>query len=125
MAAAWRSSAGWADVELVVDRQDEHDAAVLALRGELDVEGGSALREALLDAIGEGGRRVVVDLEGVDFIDSAGLGVLVGGLKRARSNDGDLVLVCTGKTVLKVLEMTGLTRVFEIHTSREAAVGGG
>jgi anti-sigma B factor antagonist len=69
------------------------------LRGNLDINGGPTLREALLDAIGEHhGRRVVVDLEGVDFIDSAGLGVLLGGLKRARTNDGDLVLVATGKT---------------------------
>jgi anti-sigma B factor antagonist len=65
----------------------------------------------------------VVDLEGVDFIDSAGLGVLVGGLKRARSHDGDLVLVATGRSVLKVLELTGLTRVFEIHASRAGALG--
>jgi len=110
-------------MNLVIERQDEGDVAVLALRGELDVESGPKLREALLEAIGEGGRRVVVDLEGVDFIDSAGLGVLVGGLKRARSNDGDLALVATGRSVLKVLEITGLTRVFELHTAREAALG--
>jgi anti-sigma B factor antagonist len=112
-------------VSLVIDRLDEGDAAVLALRGELDVEAGPQLREALLEAIGEGGRRVVVDLEGVSFIDSAGLGVLVGGLKRARSNDGELVLVCTARTVLRVFEITGLTRVFELHSTRAAAVGEG
>ena len=105
-----------------VDRQDVGACPVLAVRGELDVNGGPKLREALLEALGgEGGRRVVVDLEGVDFVDSAGLGVLVGGLKRARTTGGDLVLVCTGMSVLKVLEITGLTRVFEIHASREAA----
>ena len=51
--------------------------------------------------------------------------MLVGGLKRARGNDGDLVLVATGRSVVKVLELTGLTRVFEIYASRSAAVGAG
>jgi anti-sigma B factor antagonist len=109
---------------LVIDRADQEDTPVVALRGELDVDGVSEVREALLAAIGDGGRRVVVDLEALDFIDSAGLGVLVGGLKRARTNDGDLALVCTSRNVLKVLELTGLTRVFAIHDSREAAVAG-
>jgi anti-anti-sigma factor len=79
---------------------------------------------ALIETIDEHpGRHVVVDLEGVDFIDSAGLGVLLGGLERARAADGDLTLVATGQGVIKVLELTGLTRVFEIHTSRTAALG--
>jgi anti-sigma B factor antagonist len=112
-------------VRVIIDRIEESGVPVVAVRGELDLEGGGALREALLDAIGDGGRRVVVDLEGLDFIDSAGLGVLVGGLKRARTHDGDLVLVCTGRNVLKVLEVTGLMRVFVIHTTREAAIAGG
>jgi anti-anti-sigma regulatory factor len=46
-------------------------------------------------------------------------------LKRARTRDGDLVLVTTGVSVRKVLEITGLTRVFDLHTTREAALAGG
>ena len=65
----------------------------------------------------------IVDLEGVEFIDSAGLGVLLGGRERAQSRNGDLVLVATGRSVVRVLELTGLTRVFEIHASRVAALG--
>ncbi len=114
-------------MQLQVERRDGEGVAVVAVRGEIDLEGAPELRLALIEAIDENpGRRVVVDLEGVDFLDSAGLGVLVGGLKRARSNDGDLALVATGRSVLKVLELTGLTRVFAIHASRAAAlrVGG-
>jgi anti-sigma B factor antagonist len=96
---------------------------VIAVHGDLDIEGGPLLRDALLEAMKErSGGRLVVDLEGVDFLDSAGLGVLVGGRERARSADGDLVLVATGRNVLKVLELTGLDRAFEIHGSREAAL---
>jgi anti-sigma B factor antagonist len=105
---------------------DQPEPGVLALHGDLDVEGGPVLRDALQGALDElPGARLVVDLEGVDFLDSAGIGVLVGGRERARSLDGDLVLVATGRNVLKVLELTGLDRAFEIHASRdEASVGG-
>jgi anti-anti-sigma factor len=55
-------------------------------------------------------------------MDSAGLGVLVGGRERARGNDGDLVLVATGRSVLRVLALTGLDRVFEIFSGRREAL---
>ena len=97
---------------------------MVAVHGELDLNGAATLREALIEAIDENpGRHVVVDLEGVDFLDSAGLGVLAGGLERARGADGELVLVATGRRVVKVLELTGLTRVFDIYPSRAAALG--
>jgi anti-sigma B factor antagonist len=106
-------------VAVQVERQD----GVVAVRGDLDVEGAPELRRELISAIEEEpGRRLVVDLEGVEFIDSAGLGILVGGRRRARTGDGELVLVATGLAVLRVLELTGLTRAFEIHPTREAAL---
>ena len=64
-------------------------------------------RERLIELVSEGKHQIVVDLEGVDFLDSTGLGVLVGGLKRLRSHDGDLSLVCTQPRILKVFEITG------------------
>jgi anti-sigma B factor antagonist len=104
---------------------DRTEPRVLAVHGDLDVESGPALRDALLETMSaHPGSRLVVDLEAVDFVDSAGLGVLVGGRERARSQDGDLVLVATGRNVLRVLELTGLDRAFEVHGSREAALDG-
>jgi len=107
-----------------IERRDTAGNVVVALRGDLDLDSAPTVREALIEAMGEApAPRIVVDLEGLDFIDSAGLGVLVGGLERARSMDGELVLVATGRSVVKVLELTGLTRVFEIHPSLSAALG--
>ena len=107
-----------------MDLRVEFQDRVLAVHGELDVEGAPELRRALIEAIDEHpGRTLVIDLEGVDFIDSAGLGVLVGGLKRARDAEGELVLVATGQNVVRVLELTGLTRAFQIHPSRAVALG--
>jgi anti-sigma B factor antagonist len=99
--------------------------AVLAVRGEVDVYTAPRFRERLIELVSEGKHRIVVDLEAVDFLDSTGLGVLVGGLKRLRSHEGDLVLVCTQSRILKVFEITGLTKVFAIHDSVDAAVAAG
>ncbi|HET7488300.1 MAG TPA: STAS domain-containing protein [Acidimicrobiales bacterium] len=101
----------------------EHDGiTVLAVRGEVDVYTAPRLREKLVELVSQGKHNIVVDLEAVDFLDSTGLGVLVGGLKRLRSHDGDLSLVCTQHRILKVFEITGLTKVFTIHESVDAAV---
>jgi anti-sigma B factor antagonist len=94
---------------------------VLSVKGEVDVYTAPRLRERLVELVSQGHRRVVVDLERVEFLDSTGLGVLVGGLKRLRSNDGDMGLVCTQSRILKVFEITGLTKVFSIYDSVDAA----
>src|ERR1700741_5113750 len=90
---------------------------ILAVRGEVDVYSAPRLREKLVELVSEGDRQIVASLEGVDFLDSTGLGVLVGGLKRLRSHEGDLTLVCSQPRILKVFEITGLTKVFDIHDS--------
>jgi anti-sigma B factor antagonist len=102
---------------------DQREAStLLVLRGELDVSTAPKLREALVDAIGSG-RRIVVDLEGLEFLDSVGLGILVSGLKRARTHEGDLVVVCASRTILRPFELTGLDEVITIHERREQALG--
>jgi anti-sigma B factor antagonist len=94
---------------------------VLSVKGEVDVYTAPRLREKLVELATAGKHQIIVDLEEVDFLDSTGLGVLVGGLKRLRSHDGDLGLVCTQSRILKVFEITGLTKVFSIQDSVEAA----
>lgn len=101
---------------------ERNGRSVLAVHGEVDVYTAPQFRAQLIALVEAGQRNIVIDLEGVEFLDSTGLGVLVGGLKRARTNHGDLVLVCTQRRILKVLEITGLTRVFTIHDSVDAAV---
>ena len=60
-------------------------------------------------------------MENVDFLDSTGLGVLVGGLKKVRAHDGSLQLICTQERLLKIFRITGLAKVFTIHATAEAA----
>jgi anti-sigma B factor antagonist len=109
-------------MELGLDVDDTRSPhTVLAVKGEIDVYTAPRLREKLVDLVSQGRRQIVVDLEGVDFLDSTGLGVLVGGLKRLRSNGGDLSLVCTQARILKVFEITGMTTVFSISASVDEA----
>jgi anti-sigma B factor antagonist len=110
------------DLDLKVRRQGDH--AVLEVAGEIDVYTAPKLREKLIELVNEGSYHLVVDLERVDFLDSTGLGVLVGGLKRVRNHDGSLALVCTQEKILKIFRITGLTRVFPIHDSVDDAIAG-
>jgi anti-sigma B factor antagonist len=98
---------------------------VLAVHGEVDVATAPQLRERLVAIMSAGNSHVVLDLQGVGFLDSTGLGVIVGCLKRARSNQGDLTLVCTSPSILKVLDITGLTNVFSIFDDVDEAVADG
>ena len=109
-------------MELELSDTDIDGWVVLAASGEIDVAAAPALRERLVAAIAEGTIRLVLDLENVDFIDSTGLGVLVGAVRRARAADGDLRLVCTNQRILKVFDVTGLDEVFVIAPSVEDAV---
>lgn len=108
-------------MDLGLDVSEQNGYTVLAVKGEVDVYTAPRLRERLVELASEGKYKIVVNLEGVDFLDSTGLGVLVGGLKRLRSHEGDLTLVCTQNRILKVFEITGLTKVFAIFDSVEAA----
>jgi anti-sigma B factor antagonist len=98
---------------------------VLEVGGEIDVYTAPQLRERLIALVEDGARQVVVDLNRVEFLDSTGLGVLVGALKRLRGVNGDLSLVCAQERLLKIFRITGLDRVFTIHESVDAATSGG
>jgi anti-sigma B factor antagonist len=98
------------------------DAYVIALAGEVDLYTAPEFKQQLLEVIGQGGKQVIVDFSDTTFIDSTTLGVLVGGVKRLRTNDGQLSLVCSDRNITKIFEITGLDRVFTIYPTREEAV---
>jgi anti-sigma B factor antagonist len=110
-------------MELGLDVSKVDSYAVVDVKGEIDVYTAPKLREKLIELVSEGSYDVVVNLEGVDFLDSTGLGVLVGALKRVKAHDGSLALVCTQDKILKIFKITGLTKVFPIHSSVDEAIG--
>jgi len=98
------------------------DSYVIALSGEVDLYTAPEFKQQLLDVIGKGAKDVIVDFSKTTFIDSTTLGVLVGGVKRLRPNDGQLSLVCSDRNITKIFEITGLDRVFTIYPTREEAL---
>lgn len=116
-------------MELELDQYTQDGLSILKVGGEIDVYSAPNLREALINLVNDGKYHIVVDMENVDFLDSTGLGVLVGGLKRVRAHQGSLGLVCDKERILKIFRITGLTKVFAIYSSVDEAVseeqGGG
>ena len=98
------------------------DAYVISLAGEVDLYTAPEFTQQLLDVISQGGKTVIVDFSNTTFIDSTTLGVLVGGVKRLRTNDGQLSLVCSDRNITKIFEITGLDRVFTIYATRDEAI---
>jgi len=109
-------------VDLSLDTRNEGEHTIVSVAGEIDVYTAPKLREALIDLVNAGSYHIVVDVERVEFLDSTGLGVLVGGLKRVRAHNGSLKVVCTQERLLKIFRITGLTKVFSIHDSVSDAV---
>src|SRR5438445_10070987 len=98
------------------------DVYVISLAGEVDLYTAPEFKQQLLEVITQGAQHVVVDFTNTTFIDSTTLGVLVGGIKRLRTNDGELSLVCSDRNITKIFEITGLDRVFTIYPTRDEAL---
>ena len=109
-------------MDLTLTTREVGVTTVVAVGGEIDVYTAPKLRDKITELVGAGSYQLVVDLEDVEFLDSTGLGVLVGGLKKVRAHDGALRLVCTQDRLLKIFRITGLAKVFDIHDSAEAAL---
>ncbi len=104
---------------LVLEINERGDVTVVAVKGEVDLYTASALKERIADLVSAGRTRLAIDLAGVEFMDSTGLGVLIGGLKRCKEAGGWLALVAPREPVVKVLSITGLDKVFAIHEDVE------
>lgn len=109
-------------MELSVSTRDEGPFSIVEVGGEVDVYTAPRLREAVVTAIDGGNIRLIVDVERVDFLDSTGIGVLVGALKKVRAQGGTLDIVCTQPRLLKIFDITGLDKVFGLHTSVAEAI---
>ncbi len=112
-------------MDLGVQVQAQGDWTVVRVSGDIDMTTAPRLREQVVQVVVDGQPHVVMDLQSVDFIDSTGLGVLVGLLKRTRSQGGDLRLVSTRSSLRKVLELTALDRALPLSDDVDAALAAG
>ena len=109
-------------MDLTLATNEVDGATIIAVGGEIDVYTAPKLRDKITELVASGVYDIIIDMEAVEFLDSTGLGVLVGGLKKVRAHDGSLELVCTQDRLLKIFRITGLAKVFVIHDSADGAL---
>ena len=95
--------------------KDEGGAPVVVLEGEIDLSTSPVFKETVYRVIESGKKDVVIDLNGLEFMDSTGLGVLVAALKKTSMEGGSIRLICNKRSILKVFTITGLDKVFSIY----------
>jgi anti-sigma B factor antagonist len=105
-------------LEIKIDQGDGH--TICRPIGELDAFTVSQFRQALAELASN--RRLLIDMSGVPFVDSAGLGALIGGIRRARELGGDVAVCCNRPTLTRLLRTTGFDRIVTVaETIEEAA----
>jgi len=110
-------------VDLNLTTQHIDGTAVIALVGEVDIHTAARLRKEISRALSNGCYDLIVDLGGVEFMDSSGLHTLVGALKKVRAYDGSLRLVGARERVLKIFRITHLTKVFDLQPAMPPVPG--
>jgi anti-sigma B factor antagonist len=98
------------------------DLAVVELEGEIDIFTSPPFYEAITEGIGQGARRVIVDLVKVSFIDSTALGVVVAGVRNIKAQGGTLDVACSQQNIRGVFETTGLDRILGVYCSLAEAL---
>jgi anti-sigma B factor antagonist len=111
-------------MDLMLNEYAAGDATIVEVSGEIDVYTAPRLREKIISLVDGGNYRLIIDMERVEFLDSTGLGVLVGGLKRLRQHDGGIDLVCTQGRILRIFRITGLSKVFSMYETVGQALAG-
>jgi anti-sigma B factor antagonist len=99
----------------------EKGTTIVDVVGQIDIGNSPALRKALLEAL-KGAKRIAINLHAVKYIDSSGIASLLEALKEARESKKQFVLFGLSGAVLKVLQLTRLTGVFEIRETEEQAL---
>jgi anti-sigma B factor antagonist len=102
------------------DRDDETDHVALRPVGELDAYSVAQFREAFDELSGEA--RLIVDLSAVQFMDSAGLGALIGGIRKVRENDGRISVLSTVPSITRLLHTTGFDRIVPVKEDLAEAI---
>lgn len=100
----------------------ESGVVFLEFFGEVDVLASPKIKDVIISLVEKGQGKIIVSLEKVGYIDSSGLGVLLGALKKIREVNGHLCLVCNNPQIIKIFEITGLSNVFEIYKCCEEGV---
>ena len=106
----------------VTPRSVQDNVQALDLEGEVDVYTAPLLRQEIMDQVDNGSPHLLVNLEKVEYLDSTGLGILIGGVKRAKEKSGSLKLVGPSARITRIFEITGLNKIFDVYPSESEAL---
>jgi anti-sigma B factor antagonist len=107
---------------LLSDEAIDPDTQLVRAEGEFDLYAAPEFKRRLAETIESGNTRIVVDLTHAAFMDSTALGVLLGALKRVRVRDGALAVASEQPTILRILDVTGMNQVLDLHPTAAAAL---
>ncbi len=106
----------------ISELEKEGRASLLNVSGRLDAPAATSLRKRCTQLWEEGHRNIALDLSGVSFIASSGVGVLLALTEELGKQGGNLYLAPVSQAVLSVIRMLNLEQFLAIHDSREAAI---
>ncbi|MFK4998573.1 anti-sigma factor antagonist [Bacillus sp. N9] len=109
-------------MNILIDMTEKEQVIHVKVSGEIDAYTATELRDALLPAAETKGIKIVVDLSGVIYMDSTGLGVFVGLFKALKSHEGELLLTGMSDRLKRLFDITGLADVMDINTGVEGGV---
>jgi anti-sigma B factor antagonist len=106
-----------ADTDITIVIQTNSNKSIVDVSGEFSVYTAPELKRQLIKLCESDCIQIILNLSGLDYIDSTGLGVLINVLKRMRDKDGDLVLVCSRQRIRNAFKLTGLDNMFTLHAT--------
>jgi anti-sigma B factor antagonist len=114
----------------VTPRTVDGETKILDLEGEVgaaevDVYTAPVLRQAIVEQVDNGVKHLLINLTRVEYLDSTGLGILIGGVKRLKEQGGSLRLVGPSARITRIFEITGLNRIFDVYPTEQAALAAG
>lgn len=109
------------NIATTTDNDRGFSIQVVDIRGYLDSSTFQELQDHLQDLIDQGEHRIIIDFEQLNYISSAGMGVLMGMLQEVRQNHGDLKLVNMSSKIQNLFDMLGFSRMIRIYNTAEEA----
>lgn len=106
-------------MEIEIEIKEKNNLKFFNLRGEIDVYTSPKLKEKVVEELEKKVENLVINLQEVSYIDSTGLGILIGALKRMKEREGNLYLIFSSPRLKRIFEITGLNKIFLIYESEE------
>jgi anti-sigma B factor antagonist len=108
-------------LDIKVETKQIKNSHIISVQGEIDVYTSPRVKETINELIEKENYNLIINLEEVRYIDSTGLGVLIGALKKVREHNGSINLICTNPQIKKIFNITGLVKIFGIFKNEEEA----